>query len=125
MLLTLGYLALAVALILVTVNAADLHLAQRRLDALAASAALAGSDGFGLERVDGVPRALLTDARVSEQADAVVRHQAGASLVWAGTPDGLSARATVATVWHPIVLSVFVPDGVRLEATATSRNGVG
>ncbi|MDR6166192.1 hypothetical protein QE367_000396 [Microbacterium paludicola] len=43
------------------------------------------------------------------------------TLVDAATPDGVSARVTVATVWHPPVSSLFVPDGVRVEATATSR----
>ncbi|MBD8012821.1 hypothetical protein H9633_10985 [Microbacterium sp. Re1] len=42
----------------------------------------------------------------------------------AGTPDGVSARVTVAAVWHPPLLSPFVPDGVPLEATATSRTAL-
>ncbi|WP_261167286.1 hypothetical protein [Microbacterium sp. Marseille-Q6965] len=60
-----------------------------------------------------------------EQAAAVVELTGGgATLVSAGTPDGHSARVTVADTWHPPLLSPFVPDGVPLEATATSRTAL-
>ena len=48
LLLTLGYAVLAIAVILVCVDATSLYLAQKRLDALADAAALAGADGFTL-----------------------------------------------------------------------------
>ncbi len=48
----------------------------------------------------------------------------GAVLVSAGTPDGASARVTVATVWRPPVITLFVPGGVPLESTATSRTAL-
>jgi hypothetical protein len=31
---------------------------------------------------------------------------------------------TVAGAWHPPVITLFVPDGLPLEATATSRNAL-
>ncbi|WP_288873212.1 hypothetical protein [uncultured Microbacterium sp.] len=125
MLLTLGYVLLALALLFVCVCATDLYIAQKRLDALADSAALAGADGFTLEVRDGAFRAELTDAGVRDQATAVVTALPGeASIVAAGTPDGVSARVTVTTDWHPPLLSPFVPDGVRLESTATSRTAL-
>lgn len=125
MLLTLGYVLLALALLFVCVCATDLYIAQKRLDALADSAALAGADGFTLEVRDGAFRAELADAGVRDQATAVVTALPGeASIVAAGTPDGVSARVTVSTDWHPPLLSPFVPDGVRLESTATSRTAL-
>jgi len=125
LLLTLGYAVLAIAVILVGANAASLYLAQKRVDSVADAAALAGADGFTLVLQDGEPRAILTDAAVRVQASALV-DIAGSevSLVSATTPDGVSARVSVAATWHPLLFSVFVPSGVPLEATATSRTAV-
>lgn len=47
-----------------------------------------------------------------------------AVLVSAETPDGVSARVTVAGEWRPPVLTLFVPDGLALESTATSRTAL-
>lgn len=123
--LILGYVLLALVVIFVCVCATDLYLAQKRLDALADAAALAGADGFTVLAIDGEVRAELTDAGVSEQATAVVGALAGReSIIAAETPDGVSARVTVAASWRPPLLSPFVPDGVPLESTATSRTAL-
>jgi uncharacterized membrane protein len=125
LLLTLGYVLLALAVIFVCVCATDLYVAQKRLDALADAAALAGADGFILVVTEGSPRAELTDAGVQEQATALVSEMPGeATLVTAGTPDGVSARVTVTLDWRPPLIASFVPDGVRLESTATSRTAL-
>jgi uncharacterized membrane protein len=123
--LTIGYAVLALVLVLVCANATSLYLAQKRLDAVADAAALAAADGFTLTVEDGRPRTDLTDADVSAQAGEMVA-AAGeeATLVSASTPDGISARVTVAGTWHPPVITMFVPDGVTLSATATSRNAL-
>jgi uncharacterized membrane protein len=124
-LLTLGYMVLALVLVLVCANATSLYLEQKRLDAVADAAALAGADGFTLTVVDGEARADLTDADVRAQAEDIVdAYGGGVALVSAATPDGVSARVSVAGVWHPPVITLFVPDGVPLEATATSRNAL-
>ncbi|WP_313357037.1 pilus assembly protein TadG-related protein [Microbacterium sp.] len=123
--LVLGYVLLAIAVIFVCVCATDLYIAQKRLDSLADAAALAGSDGFTLRAEGDGVRAQLTDDGVREQASAVISAVDGDSeLVSAGTPDGVSARVTVAAAWHPPLFSPFVPDGVPLEATATSRTAL-
>jgi hypothetical protein len=123
--LTLGYAVLALVAILICVAATSLYLAQKRLDALADAAALAAADGFELTVVGDEPVARLTDDGVREQAELMVAELGGdASLVDAGTPDGVSARVTVAGAWHPPVLTMFVPDGVALQATATSRTAL-
>ncbi|MHC3000378.1 pilus assembly protein TadG-related protein [Microbacterium sp. HJ5] len=125
LLLTLGYGALALVAVLVCADATSLYLAQKRLDSLADAAALAAADGFELSVENGEPVALLTADGVRDQAQAMVDEVGGAaSLVSAGTPDGVSARVTVAGTWHPPVLTLFVPDGVALEATATSRTAL-
>ncbi len=123
--LVLGYAMLAIVLILVTVDATSLYLAQKRLDSVADAAALAGADGFTLTITSGAPRAELSSGDVYAQASALLaQSDADASLVSASTPDGVSARVTVAGQWHPPVFSLFVPDGVALQATATSRNAL-
>lgn len=125
LILTLGYAVLAIAVILVCVDATSLYLAQKRLDALADAAALAGADGFVLTTENGQPRAELTEKGVRAQAEAlVVDVGAGAVLIDAGTPDGVSARVSVADTWRPPIIALFVPDGVALEATATSRTAL-
>ena len=125
LILTLGYGVLAIAVILVCTAATSLYLAQKQLDAVADAAALAAADGFELSIVGGEPVATLTDTGVRSEAAAMIG-QIGddARLVTASTPDGVSARVTVAGEWHPPVVTLFVPDGVRLEATATSRTAL-
>ena len=123
--LTIGYAVLALALIIVCANATSLYLAQKSLDAGADAAALAGADGFTLSLEGDAPLARLDDGAVRAQAEAIVAAAPGdQTLVAAGTPDGLSARVTVATTWHAPLLSALVPAGVALEATATSRTAL-
>jgi hypothetical protein len=123
--LALGYAVLVLALVLLCTVATSLYLAQKRLDDLADGAALAAADGFTLTVIDGTPRPELSDAAVSAQArDFVDAVGGGAALVSARTPDGMSARVRVSDAWHPPVFSLFVPDGLTLEATATSRNAL-
>lgn len=125
LLLALGYALLALALIFVCVCATDLYLTQKRLDALADAAALAGADGFTLVVDDRGPRAQLVDEEVRAQAIVVIdAATTDADLVRAGTPEGTSARVTVSTTWHPPLVAPLVPDGVRLEATGTSRTAL-
>lgn len=124
LLLTLGYALLAIALVLVCVDATSMYIAQKRLESVADAAALAGADGFTLTVSAGAPVTQLTDAGVHEQAAAIVAVAGTAVLESASTPDGVSARVQVSTLWHPPVSSVFVPEGVALQATATSRSAL-
>ena len=125
LLLTLGYVLLALAVLLVCVCATDLYIAQKRLDALADSAALAGADGFTLAVSGESVTAELSDSGVHEQAAALLAALSGdATLIDATSPDGVSAHVTLAAAWHPPLFSPFVPDGIRLEASATSRTAL-
>ncbi|MDN3494751.1 pilus assembly protein TadG-related protein [Planococcus sp. APC 4015] len=125
MLLTIGYAMLAIVTVLVCVDATSLYVQQKRLDSLADAAALAGADAFSLELVDGQPTAALRPADVRAGALALLAAVAtDAVLVEAEAPDGRSARVTVAGTWHPPVFTLFVPAGVALEATATSRTAL-
>lgn len=125
LLLTIGFTVLALALILVCADATSLYLAHKRADATADAAALAGADGFEIEVVGGAAVARLTDAEVRRQAAALLDEIGGAELVSASTPDGISARVTVRLRWRSPVLSLFVPDGATIDATATTRTALG
>lgn len=123
--LVIGYAMLALVAILVCAAATSLYLEQKRLDGLADAAALAGADGFVLTVVAGVPRAELTDQKVREQAEALVAAAAPDVVVTAASsPDGRSAQVTLAGYWRPPLLTPFVPKGVPLEATGTSRTAL-
>lgn len=124
LLLTLGCAVLALVLVLVCVDATSLYLTQKRADAAADAAALAGADGFALTVDGGTPTATLTDDGVSDQAAELLSALGTATLVEASTPDGVSARVSVETVWHPPVLTLFVPDGFTISSTSTSRTAL-
>ncbi|WP_249353981.1 pilus assembly protein TadG-related protein [Microbacterium sp. 2FI] len=125
LILTLGFAVLALAVVLVCVDATSLYLAQKRLDAVADAAALAAADGFTFEVVGDAAVATLTRDGIETQARAIVDEVGGdVALVAADTPDGVSARVTVAGAWRPPVLTILVPDGIALEATATSRTAL-
>ncbi|MBD3941695.1 hypothetical protein IF188_08310 [Microbacterium sp. NEAU-LLC] len=125
LLLTLGYGILALAVVLVCTAVTSLYLAQKNLDAVAAASALAAADGFELTVTSDGAVATLSDADVEREAQAMLNEIGGdARLVSATAPDGSSARVTVVGAWHPPVVTVFVPEGVRLEATATSRTAL-
>lgn len=124
LLLTLGYAVLALVLVLVCVDATSLYLTQKRVDAAADAAALAGADGFTLTLDGGAATARLTDAGVYDQASELLDALGTATLITASTPDGVSARVTVEATWHPPVLTLFVPDGWALRSTATSRTAL-
>lgn len=119
------YVLLAGALIGVTVDLTSLYLEQKRTDALADAAAAAGADGFTLIVTDGNATAALNPDDVRAQALAVLAvSPLDANLVSADTPDGVSARVTITTVWHPPLSSVFLPNGVVLGSTATARTAL-
>lgn len=122
--LVIGYAMLAIALILVTVDATSLYLANRRVAAIADAAALAGADGFTFDTGGDEPMLRLRDADVEAQAASIVDASGAARLVDATSPDGRSARVTVELTWRPPILALFVPDGVTLQASATSRNAL-
>ncbi len=123
-----GFLGLLIVLLVTA--ATSLYLEKKRLFTIADGAALVGAESFELAEVrltpDG-PRPLLDDAGV---ASAVADYLAGnpapdldeLAIVRAETVDGVSATVTMASTWRPPVLTLFVPDGIRVEATASARS---
>ena len=129
LLLTVFFGLLSIVLILVVSAATSLYLERTRLSSVADGAALAGAESFALGdvgHVDGVVTAALDDAQV----EAAVREHLALTgeiveLVRAGTSDERSATVTLATMWHPPVVGIVLPEGVRIEVTATARSVFG
>lgn len=128
--LTIGYAALALVLVLLVTAATSLYLERKRLLALADSVALVGAESFSLTEVirdgDGLHPAL-TDAGVATASARFLGTYSGDSLVSvrlerANSVDGRSARVTLSSEWSPPVLTLFVPALLRIEATSTARS---
>lgn len=120
--LILVYLLLGLVLSLVCANAVSLLTAQKRTDALADAAALAASDGFEIVASADGAAIRLDPALARRQAEEVLAvSPVDARLSDITTLGDATARAVVTTTWHPIMLTAFVPDGVVLDATGTSR----
>lgn len=127
------YGALALLVTLIVASATSLYLERKRLFTLADGAALVGAESFALDDVaitsDG-PRVTLTDKGVRDavgsylSSNPIGRFEA-LSLDSATTPDGRSAEITVSAIWRPPVVTLFVPDGLRIDATAVSRTVFG
>ncbi|WP_315093475.1 pilus assembly protein TadG-related protein [uncultured Cellulomonas sp.] len=140
MILTLGFVVVALLLITVVVSAAGVHLERKRLLALADLLALEAADAVGDDRyfapgagqgdpdTEGLP---LTDASVRAAVDRYLRDNRGAATEWedvavlsATTPDGRSAHVHLGAVVRPALVSwVLAPwsDGIPLEAESVAR----
>jgi len=126
-----GFLALA--LVLIVAAAASLYLERKRLFTLADGAALVGAESFDLDSVTFSghgPRPLLQPGQVHAAVESYlagnpVDRFEGLVVERATTADGESATVTVSAVWHPPVVTVFVPEGLRIDATAVARSVFG
>lgn len=129
LLLTIAYGALALALIVVVVAATALLVERRRLFTLADGAALHAAEAFALEQVafDGEHASpQLADAAVEEAAAAWLMSAPteldDVALVAARSLDAQTAEVTVAAAWRPPIVSLLLPDGIRLDVTVTARS---
>jgi hypothetical protein len=135
---------LALALILGVTAATSLYLERKRLFTLADGAALAASESFDLASVvaGGAPgaggagngsgqvpnlRPTLTTAGVTGAAQQYLASVDNAGLEGlvlqrSVTTDGRSATIALASSWRPPVVSLFLPEGIRLEVEATARS---
>lgn len=130
LILTIFYSAFALLLILIVVAATSLALERKRLFNEADGAALAGADAYNLSSIQagsdaGAP--VLQDSDVHAAAQeylAVVRNSSLEDRVLenASSPDGMSAQVTLSAAWKPPVITLFVPDGIRLSVTASARS---
>lgn len=125
--LTIGFAALALALILAVTAATSLLIERRRLFTIADGAALAAAEAFALEQVrfDGsAATPALADRAVDRAAAEWTARAAGEMLalrVVGAAADDRSATVTVSSAWRPPVVSLLLPEGIRLDVTSTAR----
>lgn len=130
LLLTIFYGVLSLALILLVAAATSLYLERKRLFTLADGAALVGAEAFELDDVQLTqlgPRVTLQSADVASAVAQYVAANEPATLESvaiesAGSVDGRSATVTLSGYWRPPVLSLLVPEGLRIEVTAVARS---
>lgn len=124
-----GFGAVALALVLVAAAASSLYLERKQLFTLADGAALVGAEAFDLDDVgvvDGRPGVRLDPGDVRRDVAGFLASTPdtgfeGLVLERATTPDDESATVTVSAIWRPPLVTVFFPEGMRIEATATAR----
>jgi uncharacterized membrane protein len=124
-----GFGALALALVLVAAAASSLYLERKQLFTLADGAALVGAEAFDLAEVtvtNGRPAVRLEPADVHRDVAAFLASTPNGGfeqlvLEQATTRDGETATVTLSAIWRPPIVTVFFPEGVRIETTATAR----
>lgn len=130
-LLTIGFAAVALAVVLVGIAATSLYVEHKRLLGLADRLAATAAESFSIDDVvmlpDGSFRPVLDDAAVASSARATLAAEGpgaltGVEILEAVTPDGRGAEVSLASEWRPPMLTLFVPAGVRIEATASARS---
>ncbi|PJJ71405.1 putative Flp pilus-assembly TadE/G-like protein [Diaminobutyricimonas aerilata] len=128
--LTIFFGALSLALIVVVVAATSLYLERKRLYTVADGAALAGAEAFDLDAVTVTPEGPRAELRPRDVAAAVDDYLADAGtgrldevvVERATTTDGRSATVELSASWRPPVLTLVLPEGIRLEVTAVARS---
>lgn len=131
-----GYAALSLVVVLLVTAATSLYLERKRLFSLADGAALVGAESFDLAAVRPAGAASegrgprLTTSGVQRDVTAYLAQAPTADLTAltlesADTIDGLSATVTLSSSWSPPVVTLFIPEGIRLEVTATARSVIG
>lgn len=127
------YGALALLVTLIVAAATSLYLERKRLFTLADGAALVGAEAFDLRdvrvtrdgpRVELEPADVRRDVRSYLSGNPIGRFEA-LRLDEATSLDGRSARVTVSAIWRPPVVTAFLPEGLRIDATAVSRTVFG
>lgn len=125
-----GFVALALVLVLLVTAATSLYLERMRLFTLADGAALVGAESFDLDDiaiVDGELRPALASADVARDVAAYLREAPLGGLdevvlERAASDDGVTAVVSLSSYWRPPVVTLFVPEGVRIDVTAEARS---
>ncbi|MCU1582145.1 MAG: hypothetical protein QOK46_409 [Microbacteriaceae bacterium] len=128
--LTIFYGFLSLVLVLLVVSATSLYLERKRLFTLADAAALVGAEAFELDAVTLTAAGYRPSLASGDVADAVQEfvdttpHQEFESLTIdrAESIDGRSATVELSAYWRPPILSLLVPDGIRIDVTGVARS---
>ena len=121
---------LSIVLVLLVIAATSLYLERKRLFTLADGAALVGAEAFDLEQVtreDGAVELHLQSADVASAVSDYVDETPGVDfdslrIENAESVDGRSATVALSAAWKPPVLTLVLPEGIRIEVTAVARS---
>ena len=127
-----GFTALALTIALLVAAATSLYLERKRLFSLADSAALVGAEAYDLTDVaatDGIVRVELHGDNVASAVAGYLDETPDTfdelRVEEATSVDGRSATVALSAQWHPPVVSLLVPAGLRIEVTSTARSVFG
>lgn len=128
--LTIFYAFLSLVLIFLVVAATSLYLERKRLFTLADGAALVGAESYDLTDVELTPRGYrpkLTAVKVASAVHDYVGSRQGDEfnnlrIEEATTNDSASSTVSLSAYWKPPFVSLLVPEGVRIDVTATARS---
>ena len=128
--LTIFFGMLALLVVLIAVAATSLYLERKRLFTLADGAALVGAEAFELDDVLATASGYRPTLQNPDVAAAVSTYLTstpsdgleGLHLERAETVDGRSATVELSAYWRPPMLTLLVPDGLRIEVTAVARS---
>jgi len=133
--LIIGYLLLTLLVLAVVLAASAVYLGHTRLLSVADGAALAAADNFTIDTgapidTGGQARQPVLDAgsvRSSvegylERTGAGQRFTSLAVDASTGTPDGRTAQVVLTAVVRPPLVTVLVPEGIPITATADARS---
>ena len=128
--LTIFFGMLSLALVLVVIAATSLYLERKRLFTLADGAALVGAEAFSLDDVRETAagyRPTLESLDVAAAVSAYLSSTPTADftalhLDRAESVDGRSATVELSAYWRPPVLTLLVPEGLRIDVTAVARS---
>ena len=124
---------IGLAVIIATMAATSLYIERKRLFSVADGAALAAAEAFNLDDVlvvNGRASVTLTDSAVNAETLHYLRlipvnESSGVSVLSAKTTDGRSATVTLQKWWKPPVVSIFMPEGLKIDVTSTARTVLG
>ncbi|MGO4855806.1 pilus assembly protein TadG-related protein [Arthrobacter sp. 2MCAF14] len=132
MVLTIGYVVIALLLATVVVAASAIYIEHKKLLSVADGASVAAADSYALGQVENsaeTPSAVLNSERVRSVTVSYLRqngaHSRFAQLAVApgtGSPDSTTAEVVLSAVAHPPVVSFLLPDGIPIEARSTARS---
>ncbi|MEV8254887.1 Tad domain-containing protein [Rhodoglobus sp. NPDC076762] len=128
--LTIFYGFLSLVLIFLVVAATSLYLERKRLFSLADGAALVGAESYDLDDVVRTPQGFRPQLEPAKVASAVGEYLAaaptaefeGLSVEQATSLDASSATVSLSAYWRPPFVSLLVPEGVRIDVTASARS---
>jgi uncharacterized membrane protein len=130
MILTIFYSTLSLVLILLVVAITSLYLERKQLFTVADGASLVGAEAFDLDAVRPTAEGLrptLISADVAAAVDEYLHDNPvndfeALKVVRAVSVDGRSATVELSAYWRPPVVSLLVPDGIRIDVTSVARS---